>query len=91
MLQHGSALHYAYIVVRAGKEQLSFKQGDVISLKRVPPGEGWGLGKLNGKVCVLTSLQLGGQKGVRLIPSAFLRPPPAEQLQAHPHPPRIDN
>ena len=35
-----------------GKEQLSFKQGDVINLKRVPPGEGWGLGALNGKVCL---------------------------------------
>ncbi|CAM9661597.1 unnamed protein product, partial [Scytosiphon promiscuus] len=32
-----------------GKEQLSFSQGAVINLKKVPPGEGWAFGELNGR------------------------------------------
>ena len=42
-------LHQPYFC--AGKEQLSFKQGDAINLRRLPPGEGWGLGEFDGKVC----------------------------------------
>lgn len=39
-------------VHHTGNEQLSFREGDLINLKRLPAGEGWGLGEIRGKVLV---------------------------------------
>ncbi|CAN0123393.1 unnamed protein product, partial [Phaeothamnion confervicola] len=35
---------------KTAPDQLSFKAGDIITLKRDPSSKGWGLGELKGKV-----------------------------------------
>lgn len=53
-----------------GKEQLSFSQGAVINLKKVPPGEGWAFGELNGTVGCSSGFRIRRRLRRRLFFSA---------------------